>query len=272
MFVSVGVIVRTLSDHIDPFQILFFRQIVFVILLTPAITSNIQVLLKPNKISFHILRVSGAFIALYFGFLTVSNLPFADATALGFIQVLFVAAISRLFLSEEVGSARRFTIIVGFIGVMLVVRPTFGGASSLYVLFGVIASLGAAVAVICVRKVAQTEPRITLLAYQAIFVGLIVFVPSMLSWQWPTSNEWILLILVGVISSIAQWIGITAYKWGEANVVANVEYVKIIYSLLIGYWLFSEIPDIYALAGTAIIIASVVMPNLAKLRQKKTIS
>jgi len=270
MFVSVGVIVRTLSDTIDPFQILLFRQIIFITLLMPAIVSNIQILLKPNQVGLHILRVSGAFIALYFGFLTISNLPFADATALGFIQVLFVALISRLFLAEQINSARKFTIIIGFIGVMFIVQPTFVDASAVYVMCGVIAALGAAIAVICVRKVAQTEPRITLLAYQAIFVALLVLIPAIYTWQWPTLNEWMLLILVGVISSMAQWIGISAYKLAEANMVANVEYVKIIYSLLIGYWLFAERPDSYAIAGAVIIISSAILPNLRRSKGKKS--
>jgi len=270
LFVGVGIIVRTLSASIDPFQILLFRQIVFITLLLPAIASNIQILLKPNKVGLHILRISGAFISLYFGFLTISNLPFADATALGFIQVLFVALISRLFLSEQINSSRKFTIIVGFIGVMFIVKPTFAGAQSIYIASGVLAALGAAVAVTCVRKVAQTEPRITLLAYQALFVALLALTPAIYTWQWPTFTEWGLLILVGVISSIAQWIGINAYKLAEANVVANVEYVKIIYSLLIGYWLFAELPDTVAMLGATLIISSAILPNLQQIRRKKS--
>jgi len=262
MFVSVGMIVRTLSDTIDPVQILLFRQLVFIALLSPAIIVNLQVLLRPRKVGLHMLRVSGAFVSLYFGFLAVSHLPFADATALGFIQVLFVALISHIFLAEKIGVARKFTIIVGFIGVILVVNPTFEGASTQYILYGLMAAFGAAVAVVCVRKVAQTEPKITLLAYQAIFVAAIALLPAVYVWQWPTLNEWLLLIMVGVISSIAQWVGISAYKLAEANIVANVEYVKIVYSLLIGYWFFAELPNIYAIIGATIIILSALLPNL----------
>ncbi len=268
LFTCVGVLVRILSDTIDPFQILLFRQVVFIALLMPVMYSNINILLRPKKIGLHLLRISAAFVALYCGFLTISNIPFADATALGFIQVLFVAVISRLFLAEQVGTSRLITIIVGFVGVMCVVQPEFESASFRYILCGILAAFGAAIAVICVRKVAQTEPKITLLAYQALFVGLIALIPAWYTWQWPTLNEWVLLILVGIISSVAQWIGITAYKWGEANVIANVEYAKIIYSLLIGYWLFAEKPNGYALLGAFMIIASAVIPNMGKLKFK----
>lgn len=260
MFTLVGVIVRVLSDTIDVFQILFFRQLVFITLLMPAMMRSLDILLRPKRVKLHALRILGAFIALYFGFVTVSNIPLPDATALGFTQVLFVACISKLCLSERITATRLFTIIVGFIGVMMVVQPQFQQASLQYTGAGLLAAMGAAVAVICVRKVSQEEPRITLLAYQALFVGVMALLPSLAAWQWPSWSELGLLLCVGVLSSVAQWIGVTAYKYGEANVIANVEYGKIIYSVALGYGLFSEIPNELAILGLLVIVASAALP------------
>lgn len=259
LFTIVGVFVRQLSTDYDTFQILFFRQLIFMLLLMPAISKNIDVLLKPNKISLHLLRIVGAFTALYFGFISVSNIPFADATALGFLQVLFVALIAHFVLAEQITSSRIFTIVVGFIGVMTVVRPTFA-SHNLYVLSGVIAALGASVAVVCVRKVAQSEPKITLMAYQALAIGLMTLIPTLYLWRTPTVEDFMLLLLVGIISSFAQYVGISAYKWVQANIIANVEYVKIIYSLIIGLVVFSEIPDLWSMIGALIILISALIP------------
>ena len=268
LFTFVGVLVRILSDDIGVFQILFFRQLVFVALLIPAIVKNIDLLLKPKHLKLHTFRILGAFAALSLGFVTVSNIPLADATALGFTQVLFVAAVSYLFLAETVSASRLFTIITGFVGVMMVVQPSFEQSSLTYTLLGLAGAFGAAVAVICVRKVAQIESKITLLAYQAIFVGLMALVPSLLNWTWPNGEQLLLLVCVGVLSSIAQWIGVTAYKYGEANVIANVEYVKIIYSMAIGYWLFAETPNGLAMFGGLTIILSAILPMLYKRHSK----
>ncbi|OEE03288.1 hypothetical protein OC7_15560 [Vibrio cyclitrophicus ZF270] len=259
LFTIVGVFVRQLSTDYDTFQILFFRQLIFMLLLLPAIRKNIGVLLKPNKISLHLLRILGAFTALYFGFISVSNIPFSDATALGFLQVLFVALIAHFVLVEQITSSRIFTIVVGFIGVMTVVRPTFE-SHNLYVLSGVIAALGASVAVVCVRKVAQSEPKITLMAYQALAIGLMTLIPTLYLWRTPTVEDFMLLLLVGIISSFAQYVGISAYKWVQANIIANVEYVKIIYSLIIGLVVFSEIPDLWSMIGALIILISALIP------------
>ncbi len=264
LFILVGVIVRELSQSIDIFQILLFRQLVFVTLLMPSIISNIDAMLHPKMVSMHVWRVTGAFIALYFSFLTVSNIPFADATALGFLKVLFVAVISRLFLKENVGWARMTTILIGFTGVMLVVQPSLESESMFYVGTGLVAALGAAIAVICVRKMANVESKTVVLAYQAIFVGAVALIPAIIEWQWPTWSELALLVLVGVISSIGQWFGVTAYKWGEANVVSNVEYSQMIYSMILGYLLFTELPNSLALIGAAVIVFSAIIPFIRK--------
>ena len=268
LFILVGVIVRELSQSIDIFQILLFRQLVFVTLLMPSIISNIDAMLHPKMVSMHVWRVTGAFIALYFSFLTVSNIPFADATALGFLKVLFVAVISRLFLKENVGWARMTTILIGFTGVMLVVQPTLESESLFYVGTGLVAALGAAIAVICVRKMANVESKTVVLAYQAIFVGAVALIPAIIEWQWPTWSELALLVLVGVISSIGQWFGVTAYKWGEANVVSNVEYSQMIYSMVLGYLLFAELPNSLALIGASVILFSAILPFIIKVKQK----
>lgn len=268
LFILVGVIVRELSQSIDIFQILLFRQLVFVTLLMPSIISNIDAMLHPKMVSMHVWRVTGAFIALYFSFLTVSNIPFADATALGFLKVLFVAVISRLFLKENVGWARMTTILIGFTGVMLVVQPSLESESMFYVGTGLVAALGAAIAVICVRKMANVESKTVVLAYQAIFVGAFALIPAIIEWQWPTWSELALLVLVGVISSIGQWFGVTAYKWGEANVVSNVEYSQMIYSMVLGYLLFAELPNSLALIGASVILFSAILPFIIKVKQK----
>ena len=122
LFVIVGVCVRYLSETIDVFQILLFRQLVFITVLIPAIWKNIDILMKPRLVKLYSLRVIAAFFALLLGFVTVSNMPLAEATALGFTTVLFVALISGKLLKESVGKSRQLTLGAGFIGVMLVVQ------------------------------------------------------------------------------------------------------------------------------------------------------
>lgn len=268
LFTVVGVIVRLLSDSIGVFQILLFRQLVFLTLLMPAIVINFASLRQPTHLKLHTFRILGAFTALSIGFVVVSTIPLANATALGFTQVLFVALLARLFLRETLSMSRILTLILGFSGVMLIVQPSFVDTSLGYIVLGLVASMGAAIAAICVRRIAQLESKLALLVYQALFVGILALVPSTFDWVWPSWNELLLLVSVGVISSIAQWFGVSAYKYGAANVVSNVEYVKIIYAMGIGYLLFSETPNQLAIIGVVLLFLSVCVPKLFTNRNK----
>ena len=271
LFIVVGALVRILNDRIGVFQILLFRQLVFILLLLPAVKGSWQEMVRPRLVRIHLIRICGAFASLYLGFVAFSNLELADATALGFTQVLFVAAISRLFLGESVGFSRILTIGLGFAGVILIIRPDFSDPSMLYILAGLGAAMGAAVAASCVRRLTQTESKTVLLTYQAVFVGLIALIPAMINWHWPTLPELGLLVVVGVVSSVATWLGVSAYKLGEANIITNVSYVKMIYSMLLGYWLFDEIPDQMALLGVLILVSSVFV-SLIKRRLKRFVT
>ncbi len=257
-----------LSDSIGVFQILLFRQLVFLTLLMPVIVINFASLRQPTHLKLHTFRILGAFTALSIGFVVVSTIPLANATALGFTQVLFVALLARLFLRETLSMSRILTLILGFAGVMLIVQPSFDDTSLGYIVLGLVASMGAAIAAICVRRIAQLESKLALLAYQALFVGILALVPSTFDWVWPSWNELLLLVSVGVISSIAQWFGVSAYKYGAANVVSNVEYVKIIYAMGIGYLLFSETPNQLAIIGVVLLFLSVCVPKLFTNRNK----
>ncbi|TKB50101.1 DMT family transporter [Ferrimonas aestuarii] len=266
LFTLVATIVKRLSQSIDPIQILLFRQLVFIALLLPGIIKAQSSLFKPKYKALHSARIAGAFTALYCGFLTFAELPLANATAIGFTQVLFVAALSSLWLKEGVSNSRWLVLLTGFMGVCLVIQPNFSTQEIDYVAVGLLGALGAAIAVLCVRKLSGCESKLAILSYQAIAVGVMALIPSIAIWQWPTPEQWCWLVAVGVLSSLAQWVGVSAYHYAAANVVANVEYMKILYALVLGLVMFSEIPNSLALLGAAMILLS---PLLQQRRQLK---
>ncbi|MDO6762409.1 DMT family transporter [Agarivorans sp. 1_MG-2023] len=270
LFVVIGGLVRLLSERIHVFEILLFRQLIFVLMLSPAIYVGWQGLLKPRFITWHFARICAAFVALSVSFTVVANIPLADATALGFTKVLFVALISKYVLAEQVNVQRLLVIGLGFAGVLLVIQPRFAEASMLYVGLGLLAALGAAVAVICVKKLSGLDSTTNILAYQAIFVGLLAAVGAWFYWTTPSWADLGLLLAVGVLSSVAQWFGVTAYKHGEANVVANIEYVKMVYAILLGYYLFDEVPNKLAIAGAVLLkLSPFIGQLLSQLRKTK---
>jgi len=237
-------------------QILFIRQAVIFCSVLPSIVRHFPNNLKTKHPFPHLLRLAGAFSTLCISLWAVSIMPLTTVVVLMFSTTFFVSILAVLFLDEKIGRYRIASILVGFIGVVVVVRPSFASiseATSLIVLF---AAFGAAIAVICVRKLSQIDSTVTLLSYQAIFVGVLAGIPMFWLWTTPSMSDFAFLIGIGAVSTVAQWTGIHALRLGEASLVSSLRYTEIIYATILGYWLFAELPDMYTLIGAALIIGS----------------
>ncbi len=237
-------------------QILFIRQLVIFVSVMPDLSRAFPRSLQTRHPLLHMARIIGAFVALSSGIWAVAVLPLTTAVTLAFSQVFFAALLALYFLGEPVGFHRLSAIIAGFIGVIIVMRPGLDGFFDFNVLIPVGGALGAAVAVTCVRKLSATETTATLLSYQAIFVGLAAGIPMIWLWVTPSLPDLLFLASMGILATIAQWIGVRALRLAELSVIGPVEYVKLIYAAILGYLLFAEIPDNWTVSGAAVIIGS----------------
>jgi len=206
----------------------------------------------------HSSRLIGAFIALSCGIWAVAVLPLTTAITLGFAQVFFVSLLALAFLNEPVGMHRLGAVVMGFIGVVIVMRPGVEGIVDVHALIPIVGALGAGVAVISVRKLSQTESTATLLFYQALFVGVLAGLPLFWLWITPDLNGTLFLLAMGGLATAGQWVGVKALRLGEASVIGNIQYLQLIYSTILGYFVFSEVPDIYTICGAAIIVGSAI--------------
>ena len=256
MFTIASALVKYAAPTYHIAQILLFRQIVMLLFTMPVLIKHFPQSLKTKRPGLHLLRLSGAFAALTLSFTAVAHLPLATAISFSFTKTLFVTVLATLFLGELVGWRRILAILVGFAGMLIMLRPDPGSGLNIYGLIAIAAAFGAATAVSSVKALTSTESTATLLSYQAIFVGLLVAIPSFFVWKTPDMAGLTVLIAIGVVSIVAQWLGVQAYRAGEVSVVTGMEYTKLIYASLIGIVVFSEWPDSKTLVGAAIIIAA----------------
>jgi len=269
-YVVVGALVKLASRDYHVAQILFFRQSVMLVLVLPTVLRHFPQCLKTDRLGLHLLRIAGAIAALLLSFLALAHLPLATATTLSFAKMFFVTLIAVPMLGEAIGRYRISALLVGFIGVLVMVRPDPESAVSAYALVAIVAAAGAALAVVCVRKLSTTESTVTLLSYQAIFVGILFAFPAFWFWHQPDFSGLLLLVSIGVISLTAQWFGVQAYRAGEASVVTSMEYTKLIYATIIGIVVFSEWPQVNTLIGASIIIAAAAFTVLREARLAHT--
>lgn len=257
LFSVVDVFVKSLGGRFDPIEISFFRYGCGLVFLTPVFLRMGIADLKTERLPLHILRMFLAFAAQLGIFITVIHMPLADATAFMFSKPLFTTVVA-VFMLREVVSGRRWTAtIVGFVGVLVLVRP---GAEAIdpIALVAVASAMTFAIANVLIRKMSTTEPTGRILFYYHIGGVLLFAGPAAYVWVMPVGIEWLLLISIGGLTTIGIFCFMRAFTVGEANAVGPAENLRLIYAAIFGFVLFAEIPSIWTAIGASIIVASTV--------------
>jgi drug/metabolite transporter (DMT)-like permease len=247
---------KYLAARYSPVQVTWVRYVVYVVLLMPAIVMTLRRRrLWTDRAWLQVLRglmlVLSALCAVY----ALGRLAMADFTAIGFVGPLFVTALSIPFLGEHVGIRRWSAVIVGFVGVLIVVRPgTSGFEPAALVLIG--GSLAWAMSFIITRKAGKSTPAIVALIWAAL-VGLPVTslgVPFF--WIDPTLIDLGVMVAMGICHLAGQYLLIRAIEYASASILAPITYSQIIWSTAIGAFAFNTFPDQWTIVGAVIIVAS----------------
>lgn len=185
----------------------------------------------------------------------IRAMPVAEATAMVFASPLFVTLLAMLVLREAVPWRRWLPVILGFAGVLVVVRPGvlgFGGAE----IFPLLSSMAWAVAVVCTRRLSDTDNSTTTMLYSGLFgvAGLTLMLPDLDLRALP--GQAILLVPMAAAWCAAQWLTIAAYRLAPAASIAPFAYSQLVWAAVLGYAVFRHVPDAVALCGMAVILAS----------------
>ncbi len=252
------VLIKITGQSLHVTEILFFRQLTMLLLAAPVILRYFPASLISALPWLQTLRISVAFLAMLLGFSAIINLPLAEATTLNFAKTFFVGILAIIFLGEVVGVRRWAAICMGFVGVVIIAWPQEGAALNIYTLMAVGSAAAVAVVMTLMRTIAQVDKPVTILSYQAIGVGILMIPPTIWFWKTPTLTDLMLVGAIGVVSSIGQLCNIQAFKAGEASAIAPLDYVRLIYALILGFVVFDEWPEPRVFAGAAIIVGAAI--------------
>src|SRR3954470_8211493 len=201
-----------------------------------------------------VLRVlfSSCEVAMFFW--AVSYLPLADTTTFYLAGPIYVTALSVLLLRERVGWRRWTAVLIGFTGVVIALRPS-SSSFTLPALIALSGSVNYALVMITTRMLRQTNDVMLMTAY---FIGAVAFglVTAPFGWVTPTAFDVLCLAGVGFANIVAQFCVIRSLKLASASVVVPYQYTLIVWSVVFGWLMFAELPDIYTLVGAAIIVAA----------------
>lgn len=220
---------------------------------------------KTDKPMAHVLRglLGAAAMALFFTALT--QLPLPETVAIGYALPLLIVLFSAVFLKETVGIYRWSAVLVGMIGVAVIVAPRLtvfssGLANPDGATIGVIAALVSAglgaSAQLQVRQLVRTERSATIVIYFSLTASALALLSIPFGWVWPSPQEAAMLIGAGIFGGVGQILLTESYRYAPMSVVAPFEYSSLLFSILIGFFIFGEVPTVQMLIGSMIVIAS----------------
>jgi drug/metabolite transporter (DMT)-like permease len=245
---------KVVGQRLPITEFIVLRQVMMFVLLLPMIVANPSAM-KSTRVGSQIMRVALAIGGMYFTFHAVVNMPLADATAVDFSKAFIVTILAIMFLGEKIGPRRWAATFVGFVGVLIMVRPGTSGFNvyALYALAG--AACWAAMPII-VRRVRAAEQPLTMMIYQVFFTGIVLVPLCVYWWVPPTPFEWLLLFAVAALSVAIQFGGIFAWRFGEPGALAPLDYTRLLFSGILGVMIFSEWPTIYTILGALLILGA----------------
>ncbi len=263
-----GAGVKFLSDDLHPIIICFYRSLMGLILITPFVVRNNFKALHTKNMRLQIFRASINIISMICWFSAIGMMHFEKATALGFTTPLFTTVLAVVVLGEVIRFHRTAALLLGFIGIIIIIRPGYVPFEFGTVLM-LIASFSFSFVLIFVKKLSATDSSLTIIFYHLLYMTPVFFILSLFYWENINLNQLIIFTLMGASGLLSHWCLAQAFKMSDTTFVMPLQFTKLIWASLIGLFIFTEQPDIWTWIGGIIIFISVVYITYREAFKKK---
>jgi len=242
----------------------FYRQAAGMVVLLPVILRHRGAAFATSRPSILIFRSFAGTVGMILSFYAFQKMPLADANALSFTRTLWLVPLAAFVVREQVGALRIGAAVVGFVGVLVMIRPGAGGhfAVGLPALAMLASAFLFAFTVTGMKVLTRDHSPMVILVWSAV-LGLILSIPgAILTWRVPNPRDLGLLCLMGVIATANQACYIKGMQAGDAAAMAPIDYTRLIFTAAAGYFLFREVPSRWTLLGAGIVVAATLFITL----------
>jgi drug/metabolite transporter (DMT)-like permease len=260
LFGFMAVTLRLATAEVSSFEAAFFRSFFGLIFSLPLLFKPGIALLRTKRFRLYLLRGLSGTISMLASFWALAHLPLAQAISISYSTPLFVT-IGAVFLLGEVVRARRWSaVLIGFVGVLIIMRPWSMPATDSNASFDMLIALfGAAVAAssyISIKFLSRTEPADAVVIYMTVIMTPLSLIPAVFYWTWPDAVGWIWLVLTALLATIAQVCMTRAYQAGDVSALVPINFIQLPVVVICSYFLFAQQLDSYTAIGAAIIIGA----------------
>ena len=264
IFVCMFAFIKATSQDVPAGEAVFFRSLfaVPVLIIWLMVRGDFPATLKAKDPMGHVWRGLMGTCAMACGFLAIGLLPLPEVVAIGYAAPLLVTMLAAMFLGEKIRLVRFSALLLGLFGVMLILSPrlTFletevtTRLQTIGALVALMAAMFSALAQVFARKLVATETTGSIVFYFSLMSSFLALLTIPFGWQIPDARATFLLITAGLLGGVGQILLTESYRHAEVAVIAPFEYCSIILALLVGYFVFGELPTGIMMAGVALII------------------
>ena len=260
------------SDAYPVGQVLFFRGfcgIIPILFLIPR--DRFLDFYKTTRPLLHFKRCLSGLIALVAIFIALRNLPLATVVSITFAAPIFTTIFSIFLLKEKVGLYRWLAVLVGFVGIIVITEPGFSSLNFYYI-YPIIFCLGLSYVAIAIRKLSTTEPVWLISFFFSFSIAILGLLSLFQGWVMPNFLDLFLLSMVGILGGLANlWLS-QSYKYSEVSLVTPLKYLALVFAIIFGYFIWSEVPTLKTLMGALLVILSSFIIFRREMTLKKRLS
>lgn len=273
-FTAMTTLVKFLGDGYSPAVQTVYRQLAGVALLAPMMIRQFPHVFHTSRMGILLFRAGAGTFAMILSFYSFQVLPLANANALSFTRTLWLVPLAAFVLGEALGTKRIVTALVGFSGVVLMVGTL--GLDGQVSLAGQAAALTAALlfalTITGMKVMVRDHSTLTILVYSTL-LGLVFALPvAVFQWVWPTWLDLGLLSAMGVIGVLTQTCYVRGMAVGDAAAMAPIDYTRLVFAVIVGFAVFSEIPAWTTLVGAAVVIGATLFLTWSESREARKLA
>ncbi|MEL6927058.1 MAG: DMT family transporter [Cyanobacteria bacterium J06600_6] len=251
-FALSAAIIKLASADLPNESIVFFRNFFGLLILIPLILKSDRHILNSDRLHLHLLRAGFGMAAMYSFFYAIGQISLTDSVLIKSTIPLIIPFMSAIWLQEKITPQIILAGVIGFVGVFLILKPD--GNMNWASLIALASSFFAAIAFVTVRKLSATEPPLRIVAYFAIFGLTISSIPMLWNWQTPTLEQYLMLLGVGLTTTIGQLCLTRGYQNAPASSVGIFTYTSVPFGAFLGWLIWNELLDLRSLFGAGLIV------------------
>lgn len=261
-----SILVRHLSSSVHPFVMGFTRALFGFLVVLPWIVARKDIL-KSQYLFVHFLRAGLKLAALICFFFAFASAPLADVTAIAFASPIFVTIGAFLFLSENPRALRFIAMGIGFVGVVIVLRPGQESGVPPGLLYALVGAVLIAIIQLMLKAMSGRDSSETLVAWNLIATVPIAVVPAIFVWSNPILTEWGILAFQGVLGALTMFLATRAFSIADASLITPFDFLRLPFVALLGYLIFTQsVPLSTWVGGIVIFASSLLMARSARRR------